>query len=99
MSGEFVQNHAEFWANRCGVIAPNNTEPVVPTPRQQCLDSFNNSTTGKIINFLSPASVFIGPKPLHSAGEYAVGIPLKIAGYSILRYQQTTNFLPYLSFK
>jgi len=74
--------------------APNNG-PV--SPRQSCLDSFNNSTTGKIVNFLSPASIFIGPKPLHSVGEYAVGIPMKVGAYSLLRYQQTTNFLPYLA--
>ena len=58
MSGEFVQEYAEVWANPRGVIAPNNgnpnnTYPLLNTRNQNCgadASAALHAQTGKILN-------------------------------------------------
>lgn len=49
---------------------------------QNCLNSFNNSALGKVSNFFSPLSQFIGPDRLGSAIETDIGGGIK---YGLVR--------------
>ena len=63
-------------------IAPSNQKQV----QQTCLNNFNNTVVGKVTNFFSLASPFIGPDPIQSAIEDVGGTAAKYAAYRGLQY-------------
>ena len=73
-------------------VAQNNayTKDVAKKLQQNCLDNFNNSGGGAVVNFFSFASPFIGPDPLNSAIEDVGGTGLKFAAYSFFKTASNT---------
>ena len=72
--------------------APNNayTNDVAKKLQQNCLNNFNNSGGGAVVNFFSLASPFIGPDQLDSAVEDIGGTGLKFAAYSFFKTASTS---------
>ncbi len=58
--------------------------------QQNCLDNFNNSGGGAVVNFFSLASPFIGPDRLQSAIEDVGGTGVKFAAYSFFKTASTS---------
>jgi RHS repeat-associated protein len=72
--------------------APNNayTNDVAKKLQQNCLDNFNNSGGGAVVNFFSLTSPFIGPDRLQSAIEDVGGTGAKFAAYSFFKTASKT---------
>ena len=94
--GQFIGNSRTAIGLRFGcletasdpVVAPSNGTPTIS--RQACLAQFNNSSFGKVVNFFSLASPFIGPDRLQSAVEDVGGTGLKFAAYSFFKTASST---------
>jgi hypothetical protein len=71
MSGEFVQEYAEFLIGKRPVVAPNNG-PTWSQQNKNCLNTINNTPDGKFYNTFSYTSALIGPDAsLLAAGQDA----------------------------
>jgi hypothetical protein len=66
------------------------------TPRQDCINAFNNSLGGKAVNFLSFATPLLGPDRLSAAIEDTAGTAGKYAIYKgLVRVGQSSAALAY----
>jgi hypothetical protein len=56
-----------------------------------CLNNFNQTTAGKVVNFFSLASPLLGPERLHATVEDVGGTALKFGAYQGLRYLENNS--------
>ncbi|WP_263417836.1 RHS repeat domain-containing protein [Terriglobus albidus] len=56
-----------------------------------CLNKFNQTSVGKVVNFFSLASPLLGPERLHSAIGDVGGSALKYGAYTGLRYLENNS--------